>query len=69
MTVENDKYMREKQFRDAIQEILDRFEAELVITDDGKPYGLANPILRVEMPGNYDKETGDCIDEYTSFNW
>jgi hypothetical protein len=49
---------RESDFRDDLKELLDKHCARLVITDDGKPYGLHSPVLMVEI------DTDDDFEEF-----
>lgn len=58
---------REELFRKDLKELLEKHKAELVITDDGKPYGMHNPIVNISMFQEYDKD-GNVIAEYTDFN-
>lgn len=45
---------REQEFRDDLRALLAKHNAELEITDDGKPYGMATPIVRVSMESVYE---------------
>lgn len=58
---------REAAFRKAIEDVCLEHGAELYVTDDGKPYGMANGVLEVTMPAIYD---GDNLTmERHTFNW
>lgn len=59
---------REQAFRDAIAKVCAEFNAEIQITDDGKPYGMHSPIMSVTMDTirNSDDE---IIVDFFSFVW
>ena len=59
----------EAEFRKDMQELLSKYQAELVITDDGKPYGMHSPILRIEMEGAYDHDNNKQVLPYVDFEW
>lgn len=58
MTTDN----REKTFRKELQELLDRYNAELNVTDDGKSYGMHSGICLIEMDAIYDKDRNRIAD-------
>jgi hypothetical protein len=59
---------REKLFRDELKQLLDKHGAVMVITDDGKPYGMHSSICRIEMEEIYDDaDTGEVLAEFCEF--
>jgi len=58
------KEEREKAFREDLQKLLDRHNAEINITDDRKPYGMHNAICIIELNSDY---TGNKHIEYHEF--
>lgn len=59
--------VRETAFRDAIAAVCREHGAELEVTDDGKPYGMQQGILRVSMPSVFDGEK--CVQAFCEFDW
>lgn len=57
---------REEAFRADLALLLERHDAELCVTDDGKPYGLHNGICEITMQSKWDDD-GNEVAEYTSF--
>lgn len=57
---------REDAFRRDLAELLVKHKAELVITDDGKDYGMHNGIAVVTMMSEWD-EAGNQMAKYTEF--
>lgn len=57
---------REEAFRRDLAALLDKHEAEIDVTDDGRPYGMHSGVCRVTMQGLWD-ENGDPIAEHTEF--
>ena len=49
---------RESDFREDLEAVLDKHCARLVITDDGKQFGLHSPVLMIEI------DAGDDIEEF-----
>jgi hypothetical protein len=60
---------REAEFRKDMQELLNKHQVELIITDDGKPYGMHSPILRIEMDEAYDIDNDKLVLPYVEFEW
>lgn len=61
---------REKHFRQELEQLLNRHGCEIVVTDDGKPYGMHSPVLRFEMDAIYDDSgSGVMLAEYTDFSY
>lgn len=58
---------REESFRKDLDKLLKKHKAEIEVTDDGKPYGLHSAICKIYLDGVYDKDTHECIAEYTDF--
>ncbi len=58
---------REKKFRRDLQELLLKHNANLNITDDGKPYGMHRAICVVELEGRFDNQNGDILEPYVEF--
>lgn len=56
---------REQGFRRELQELCDRHGAEIEASDDGAPYGLASPIIRVSMSSIYEKD--EQVAEFVEF--
>lgn len=59
---------RERLFREAIAKVCTEHGAEMEITDDGKPYGMASPILRVTFETKRD-ENDEIVADFFSFEW
>ena len=59
---------REAEFRRELNHLLDKYDAEIDITDDGKDYGMHTGICEIYLPGKYDDETHECILEPVVFN-
>lgn len=57
---------REAAFREDFAELLAKHSAELIITDDGKPYGLHRPIVVIGLNG-YWGENGSKHMDYVEF--
>lgn len=57
---------REAAFRNDLSELLATHDAELAVTDDGKPYGMHAGIAVVTMTNQFDSD-GNEIAEYTEF--
>lgn len=58
---------RELLFREAVARLCREHGAELQVATNGKPYGLASPVLLVSMMSVYD---GDVrVKDYTEFEW
>lgn len=57
---------REAAFRHDLSALLAKHEAELTLTDDGKPYGMHTGIAVVTMTNQFDSD-GNEIAEYTEF--
>jgi endo-1,4-beta-D-glucanase Y len=55
---------REKQFREELHRLLTRHGATIVVTDDGKPYGMHSAVCRIEMD---DEDSGDLLAEPCDF--
>ena len=60
---------REAEFRKDLNELLDNHRAKLIITDDGKPYGLHSSGLIIEMDGSLDYDNDNLDLPYTEFEW
>ncbi len=58
----------EAEFRRDLLEFLTSRNAELNITDDGKPYGMHSPVCRVEIEGLFDCENNEQISPYVEFD-
>ena len=58
---------REDAFRKELQELLDKHGAKLTVTDDGKPYGIHSEACLVSMDSEFDKNTFECVKEFTEF--
>lgn len=58
---------REESFRKDLKELLNKYDAELEITDDGRPYGMHSGIVIVLMNSEYDNSSYECTKEYTEF--
>lgn len=59
---------REAEFRAALDELCKKHGAELTLTDNGKPYGMASPVLLISIDGEYDKD-GNTLKEFCQFEW
>lgn len=59
---------REQAFRDAINRVCLDHNATIEITDDGKPYGMHNSVLRISMDAKYN-ENEERIADYFEFEW
>ena len=57
----------EEEFRKDLAELLAKHNAELTMTDDGRPWGMHSGICIVTMYGKYDEE-GNALEEGASFN-
>lgn len=57
---------REQDFRKEIQELCDRHGAEIEASDDGEPYGLASPLIRVSMESIYEED--EYVAEFVEFD-
>lgn len=58
---------REKAFREAIARVCTEFKAEIQITDDGKPYGMHSPIMRVTFDTIV--ENDEIVSDFFSFDY
>ena len=59
---------REQHFREDLRKLLKRHEAEMVVTDDGKPYGMQSAICKIEMDAIYDDSgDGDLLADFCEF--
>ena len=58
---------RERQFRENLMDVIKKHGAQMVITDDGKPYGMQSGVVVITMCAKWDDD-GNQISEYTEFN-
>lgn len=58
---------REEAFRKDLDKLLKKHKAEIEITDDGKPWGFHSAICKIYLDAIYDKDTHECIAEFTDF--
>ncbi len=61
------KDSREKNFRSDLKILLDKYCAELEITDDGADYGMQTGIAVITMDSIYDKQSGDLLADFCEF--
>jgi len=52
---------RISDFMRELRDLLERYDAELVAGDDGEPYGLAVPLIRVEFNHPYEVREFESI--------
>jgi len=57
---------RERQFRENLMDIIKKHGAEIIITDDGKPYGMQSGVVVISMCAKYDDD-GNQLLEFTEF--
>jgi hypothetical protein len=57
---------REEAFRRELAELLSKHNAELLVTDDGRSYGMQSGIAEVSMMSEWDAD-GNQTAEYTEF--
>ena len=43
----------DRRFLDDLQDLLRKYGAEITAADDGKPYGMAQPIIEIEFSDPY----------------
>lgn len=58
---------REAAFRADLTALLADHRAELVVTDDGRPWGLQKGICNITMMNDFD-DNGQLIADYVEFN-
>lgn len=58
---------REEAFRRELAELLQKHDAELQVTDDGRPYGMQSGVCRISMSGKWDAD-GEPLEEYAEFD-
>lgn len=58
---------REAEFRADLLELLNKHSARIVVTDDGKPFGMHSAICRIEMEGSFDYENCKPVLPYAEF--
>lgn len=58
--------VREAAFRDELAKLLLKHKAEIVVTDDGEPFGMHSGIAVVTMLSERDRN-GNLIAEYAEF--
>jgi len=59
---------QEKNFRRDFNALLKKYDAEIEITDDDKPYGMHRGIAIITILGKYDYKKGEKINEFCEFN-
>ncbi len=57
---------REDSFRLCLAQLLKEHGAELMVTDDGKSYGMHCGVCEITMDGQWDEE-GNQTSQYTEF--
>ncbi len=58
---------REAAFRKEFDELCKKHNAEVVITDDGKPWGMHSPLVEITMEGQWNSDN-ETIAEFTLFH-
>ena len=57
---------KERYFREALQEFLDRWGAEMTVGDDGQPYGWQQGQVIITLKRIEDFR-GNCVRDFTEF--
>ncbi len=57
---------RRQHFIDELQQLLNRHGAEIVITDDGKDYGMHSAVCEIYMDAIYNDD-GDLLADFSEF--
>lgn len=57
---------RKASFLRELQDLLNRYQAELQVTDDGKDYGMHTGVCQITMPSIYDNDH-NLIADYCEF--
>ena len=57
----------EKDFRDDLKLLLEKHNAEMDITDDGKSYGMHSSIVTISIMSTWD-DKGETTSKFCEFN-